>query len=277
MERQKRVLVINDLSSYGRCALTVSMPILSAMGIETCPLPTALLSTNGAFRGHVMVDQTNMMEQTLRHFKELELSFDAILIGLLTNTKQADLIEDFLKAQKGSKPFVILDPIMGDHGKLYSVTKKEVSAALRKLVAYADVITPNLTEVCELLEIPYESNLTSGWLKEQCERLRKLGAKEIVITGIPDDNKLINYIATTDGKLENVVVEKVGNDRCGTGDVFSSVLTGCLLHQKSLFDAVEAAADFLVKTIEYSNACHSPEKNGVCFESFLAELSHKYH
>ena len=193
---QKRIAAINDLAGHGRCALSVALPLISSLGIECCPLPTALLSTNGAFPGYVMHDQTDFLEQTVNHYISLDLKFDGIISGFLTSEKQVDIIENFVKHFKKDDTLYVLDPIMGDNGHIYSVTSDEVCKNIGRLLPACDICTPNLTELMCLAGMPY-SDITPkpdeifDICKEICTKYNIDNGKffNIVITGIVHEHE----------------------------------------------------------------------------------------
>ena len=276
----KRVAVINDLSCYGRCSLTVQLPILSAMNYETCPLPSALYSAHGAFRGHFSMSMKQQLIGILQHWNKLSLCFDGILCGFLPELEQFSALHSYFSNQKQQGCNILLDPVMGDNGTLYSITTPEICEGYRALLPITDFIVPNLTECCALLEIPYPSiPPTVEKLFSYAEKLCRLGTKAVVITGVPsyDENgtlQLQNLCYQKNGQKELISVKRVGSDRSGTGDVFSALLFGYLLRGISLSTAVRRSCHFLSDAIFYTTALNTPSKNGVCFETFLSELSY---
>jgi len=268
---QKRIAILNDFACFGRCAITVALPILSSMGLECCPIPTSLLSTNGAYTGYRIQDETTFMKETITHFQELELSFDGILTGFFTSSKQISLACDFIKIMKQPHTKVIVDPIMGDHGKLYSVTGKDIAESMIPLLQLADVITPNLTEAYELIKEPFNPCPSKDEITQLAKKLKLLGPKEIIITGRREGNTLYNDIFSQHGTY-TVATTQIGTERSGTGDVFSSVVTGNLIRGASLVTSVEKAVNFLNETITYTTKLGISPKQGVCFEPFLSRL-----
>lgn len=271
---QKRVAVISDFASFGRCALTVAIPILSAMGIECCPIPTAILSTNGAFEGCQQFDATSQMRAIIQHLVELEVEFDGILIGFLNQEEQVPIVIEFLRQCKNANTTVILDPIMGDNGKMYSVTSKQMPKLLIELFPYVDLLTPNLTEAALLTSGAYNNEFaTEEMINEYAWRLEKMGVPSTIFTGCLENNHIINYISQgSANKIKKVGTQQIGTGRCGTGDVFSSVLCGKLMNGETLEDATQSAVAFLKRTLEYTEQTGNPARNGVCFEPFLHEL-----
>lgn len=273
---QKRVAVVNDLACYGRCALTVSLPILSAMKLECCPLPTAILSSNAAFPGYAIKDETEQMKSIINHWRELDLSFDGICSGFLNSVEQVQLVEQFFRDFKKENTKIFLDPIMGDYGKLYSVTSKDVCKEMKHLLPYVDVVTPNLTECCFLLDMEYKDECPSE--EELCniaKRITAMGPTTIVITGLPMEGQIQNFIYEEGYGHSFVNTDKIGTERCGTGDVFMSVFAGCVMNDYSIKEAVQKAVDFLNKAIQYTVDCGVSPRNGVSFEPFLEELTER--
>ena len=273
IEKQKRIAVINDLSGFGRCALSVSLPIISAMKIQCCPLPTAILSANTAFENYTLTDFTDEMPLYISHWKELEIEFDGICTGFLSSVTQIEIVKDFLSFFKKPDNIVIIDPIMGDNGHFYSTFSNELCQEMKKLLPLADILLPNLTEACKLLDLPYPEHLLNNEeIKNLAQALSEKGPKKIIITGIERNGYLMNFIYESDGSCQSVIVPKIGSNRCGTGDVFSSVFTGAIIQGLSIFDSVRKAADFVCKAIEYTIKLKTPPFDGLCFEEFLNEL-----
>lgn len=277
--RQKRAAVINDLSCYGRCSLTVQLPVLSAMNFEACPLPTALYSAHGAFPGHFYDPIGRDLPAILKHWNSLNLCFDGILCGLLPEPEQVPAVFEFLSSQKQNGATFILDPVLGDHGKFYSITTQETCDGYRRLLPLADVVVPNLTECCALLGLPYPAELPQKEeLFDYARRLASLGSDKVVITGIAapvkhsKDSKKLWNIVYEDGLTELIAVDKIGEDRAGTGDLFAALLSGYLWSGNSLAKAVKQAGIVLCHALTITEAYGVPKENGVCFEAFASQL-----
>lgn len=281
-----RVAAIHDLSCLGRCALTVILPTLSVMGYQVVPLPTALLSTHtGGFTDLHFRDLTRDMEQISEHFSRLNTSFRAIYSGFLGSEEQIETVSRFIDRfgktpdESGERPLVVIDPVMGDEGKLYSTYTHELMRGMRTLAHKADLLTPNLTEACFLTDTAYRStekleteeamNFVGGLL----DKLETLGCDRIVITGIPlSDGTLANLGKNTDGSRFLVRKELQKRSYPGTGDIFASVLTGELLRSQDFEAACERAADFTAELIRLSTPINTPTRNGVALESHLGLL-----
>lgn len=277
-----RVAAIHDLSCFGRCALTVVIPILSAMGAQVIPIPTALLSSHtGGFDNLHFRDLTEDMRGIISHFGRLGLRFDAIYSGFLGSLEQIDIVSEFIDNFGDGIP-VLVDPVMGDDGVLYSTYTKEMAAGMGRLCHKATVITPNITEACLLAGVPMPSGpLTEAGAAELAEGLtrtirREFGDKEIVITGIHYDadgrDMIANACASPGKPLRLVSNPRLPRSFPGTGDIFSSVLLGSMLQNGDLGSAIEKSTDFTHRVIAASQDSPSPTRDGVLLEKFLMEL-----
>lgn len=245
----KKIAAIHDLSGYGRASLTVAIPILSYMGYQVCPLPTAILSAHSEYPDFRSFDLTDQMQPIIDHWKELGLHFDALYSGYLASGRQMEIVERFFNDFKTPDNFILVDPVLGDHGQLYPGMDDEMVKGMRQLCAQAKVITPNLTEAAFLSGHSYRQNLTPeeafGW----CRELSQLGPEYCIITSAPpaEKNKNIATIAynKTDGRMWRVCSDYVPASYPGTGDAFASVITGCLLNGDSLPEAIERAVHFI--------------------------------
>ena len=271
-----KVLAVHDLACVGRCSLTVVLPILSAMGIQGCPLPSAILSSHpGGFKNIICKDMTMEMQEFPRQWQENNLNFDTIYTGFLASDQQIDiamaLIEQFAQKVK----FVLVDPVMGDDGIAYSITSPTLIGRMRELVSKADIITPNYTEACFLLGKNYKNNLANlEELYEWLPQLANLGPKMVVITGSIIGEEIYNLAYEKITETVFVVKNrKIGQKYPGTGDILSSVLLGNLLGGLGLGLALEKAVEFVGTALEYSLNNEMPIREGVAFESFLGELT----
>lgn len=274
MKRQKRIAIINDVTGFGRCAAAVAQPIISTHKIQCCVLPTAILSAHTGFPNYFLHDFTPYMEIYMKHWKEQKIEFDGICTGFLGSKEQINLVIEFFELFKTEQVKIIVDPVMGDYGKLYSSYTDEMCDEMKKLLPYAHVLTPNLTEACKLLDIDYHGSDTSeNGLKAIAEALSDRGPEKVVLTGIQKEGKIINYLYEKERGHSKIVVDKIGEDRSGTGDVFSSVLSANLIKEVDFYTAVKRATDFINKAIAYTVELDVPVEYGLCFEEFLTELS----
>jgi pyridoxine kinase len=277
----KRIAAIHDLSCFGRCALTVVIPALSALGYQVVPIPTALLSTHtGGFSGIHFSDLTDSMPKICDHFEKLSLTFDAIYTGFLGSVAQIDIVEDFI-CRFGKTCTVMVDPVMGDDGMLYSTYTDELMRGMSRLCKHADIITPNLTEACFLTGIPYKNTAKmseterSDYLDRICSALETDKKKKIVITGVCDgEDKLAIYgiDPDTDPKIYHTV-PRISKNYPGTGDIFASVLLGEFLRTEKFDDSASFASDFTSGVMRYTAKFDTPTRDGVALEAFLGELT----
>ena len=274
-----RAAVIHDLSGFGRCSLTEVIPILSVMGVQCCPLPTAFLSTHtGGFAGFTFLDMTEELPRAAAHWKSLDLKFQAIYSGFLGSERQIGIVADFIRDFREEDTLVVVDPVMGDDGQAYQTYTPAMCAGMARLAELADVITPNLTEAAFLLGRDYEGLLGGGReeaLRELAEALSLGGKRSVALTGAalsPGQTGAMCFDARS-GRCQAVQAEFVAHPLHGTGDVFASVLTGGLLRGDSLAEAAGRAVEFIhrcaVRTVRQGLAL----REGVDFEPLLGGLA----
>lgn len=276
----KKVAAIHDLSGYGRASLTTIIPILSNMKVQVCPVPTAILSTHtGGFEGYSFIDLTDYMQEHINHWKKLELEFDCIYSGFLGSSKQIEIVADFIDFFGKKAKFTVVDPVMGDNGKLYSTMGNEMVVGMRKLIKNADIITPNFTEVIYLLGKEYKENITLDEVKEYLKELANMGPKIVIATSVPDEesNKLDRKTSVVAYDRENDVFWRVScryipASYPGTGDAYTSVVIGSLLQGDSLPIAIERGVQFITQCIMASYGFKYPKKEGVLLEKMLDVL-----
>ncbi len=269
---QKKIAIINDLSGFGRCSLSVQIPILSAMGIQACPIPTGIFSNHTGYPDYTKKDLTGFMPEYIKKWKDLGLSFDGIYIGYLTSSSQIKIIKEFIKDFSKKDTMVILDPVMGDEGTLYSGYSKNTANALKDLLKYSAIITPNATEACFLSGVLYKEKRS---IKEWCEIAEILsseGPAKCVITGLSMGSMIGNLCYERNGKKARISIvrkKSAGRSRPGTGDVFSGIIAGDALMKKDFLSSIKKASDFVAKCIARSDELNIPVSDGVCFEEFL--------
>ena len=271
-----RIAAIHDLSCFGRCSLTIALPVLSAMGSQCCPLPTALLSAHTGISGFTFLDTTDEMRRISAHWSQLSLHFQAIYTGFLGSAPQINLVEDFLRRFHAPDTLLVMDPVMGDHGTPYKTCTPALRQGLRELVAQADVITPNLTEAAILLDIPYHESQTAD-ASELVRALSLQGQRSVVLTGYaaaPGQVGALCYDRDT-RQVEAVQTARVPQDFPGTGDLFASVLTGALTRGAPLLQAARTAVDFVGSCVARSVAEGAGKAEGVDFEPLLRQLTVK--
>lgn len=272
MRTVPRVACINDLSGFGRCSLTTALPVLSVMGVQACPAPTAVLSKHTGFPQYTFTDLTETLPAYFESWSDLD--FDWIYSGFLGSLGQIGIVKQFFSAQKQKNPAcrVLLDPVMGDDGRRYSTYTQELCDAMRELVAEADVITPNITEACLLTGTEYRGEcLTEREAKRLAEKLMMLGCGAVVITGIVQENKIGN-LTYQNGTAAYSAVHRTECLFSGTGDLFASVLCGALANGAALADAVSAAGAFLSEVTQDTLRQNTPAAEGVLLEPLLYRL-----
>lgn len=275
--RTPRVAAIHDMSGFGRCSLTVAIPVLSAMGLQCCPLPTAFLSTHtGGFEGFSFLDMTDEMPKVAEHWGTLDLDFQCIYSGFLGSERQIQIVSDFIRDFKQPDTVVVVDPVMGDHGKVYQTYTPAMCDGMAHLAEQADVIVPNLTEAALLLGLSYEE-LPRGeaGCREIVERLSLDGRRSVVLTGVsaaPDLTGAMCFDASA-GQIKNVQVRRIPREFYGTGDVFASVLAGALVKGHTLPEATRQAVDFVRACAERTAEQDLPLREGVDFEPLLGLLT----
>lgn len=244
----KKIAAIHDLSGYGRASLTVAIPILSYMGYQVCPLPTAILSAHSEYKNFQSFDLTDQMQPIIDHWRELHLHFDALYSGYLASIRQMDIVEQFFAAFGKANNFILVDPVLGDHRQLYPGMTPKMIDGMRRLCSKAKVITPNLTEAAFLLNKTITDTTTREEAIQWCRELSCLGPDYCIITSAPSDNqKNIVTLAYNkcDQRMWQVNTDYVPANYPGTGDAFASVITGCLLNGDSLPEAIDRAVHFI--------------------------------
>ena len=293
-----RLAMINDIAGFGRCSTTVSLPVISVMKVQVCPVPTSVLSNHLGFPLCHFDDYTCHMRDYLHAWKELGLSFDGLYCGFLGNEEQINIEKEFVEMFR--PPMFLLDPVMGDHGKAYSSITEAHIRKMRELLPLADIITPNITEACLLTDTPWkEGTWTMKELSGLCQKLTELcqtdsdlslsesshdtansvtdtsrtvcGRTSIVITGIRQGNSLVNFL-WDDGVYTTVATPIAGASRPGTGDIFASILAADAVRGETLLSSVQKAANFVGLCIAGSEKAGTPVQEGVVFEKYLSAL-----
>ena len=269
MKKQKRIAVINDFSGFGRCSLTVSIPIISAMKIQCCAVPTAILSNHTGYDDYFFDDYTDKMQAYYMKWEKLGLKFDGIYTGFLGSEKQAKIVEDFIERFSDENTAVTVDPVMGDNGKTYATIDSKLCSEVKNLIPVSDIITPNLTEACILTDIEYhEGDYDIHEIENIARKLKYLGAKNIVITGIQKNYNICNFILTDD-KSKLLEYPVTGSSHAGTGDVFASIISADAVNGIDFEKSVKKSAEFVSKCVELSDKMNIPVQDGVCFEEIL--------
>lgn len=271
--KQKKLAVINDFCGFGRCSLAASLPIISALKIQCCPLPTAIFSNHTGFESFHFTDYTTHMVPYIEEWKKLGLHFNGILTGFLGSPEQINIVKAFLKYFKSGDTVAVIDPVMGDYGKLYKTYSPKLAEKMQELLPFADILTPNLTEACILANVPYKESFTFGELYEICKVLSRLGPEKIVISGIENGNSLENFVFIRGCEPVIIKQSRVGGCRSGTGDVFSSIIAADAVNGRELIASVEHASSFIARALKRTEELDIPKTDGICFEELLTEIN----
>lgn len=282
-----RLAMINDIAGFGRCSTTVSLPVISVMKVQVCPVPTSVLSNHLGFPLCHFDDYTSHMRDYIKVWNELGLTFDGLYCGFLGNEEQINIVREFVEMFR--PPLFLLDPVMGDHGRAYSSITETHVQKMKDLLPLADIITPNITEACLLTGTPWKDG---EWMMQElsglCERLADICQQEsvtsgeastgttangasIVITGIRQGDSLVNFL-WDDGVYTTVSTPIAGASRPGTGDIFASILAADAVRGETLLSSVQKAANFVGLCIAGSEKAGTPVQEGVVFEKYLAAL-----
>ncbi len=268
----KKVLTVQDISCYGQCSLTVALPIISACGLETCVLPSAVLSTHtGGFKGFTFRDLTEDIPLIRKHWESEGIKFNAIYTGYLGSEKQIEYVDDLFNSVAADDCIKIVDPAMADNGKLYTGFDAAFANAMKTLCAKADYVLPNITEACLLTDTPYTAEYDREFIDTILDKLCALGAKNVVLTGIAYDSDSTGVVIYENGEYNYYKHKKLAKGCHGTGDIYASAFTGALMRGKCAVDAAKIAADYAVKCIETTQGDES-HWYGARFEPVLPEL-----
>ena len=270
----KRIVTIQDISCVGKCSLTVALPIISAMGVETAILPTAVLSTHTMFSGFTCKDMTDQILPIAEHWKKEEFAFDAIYTGYLGSFEQIEIVSKLFDEFKTDSNLIIVDPVMADNGKLYPAFDEAYAKENAKLCGKADLIVPNLTEASFLTGMPYQTKYDRKYITDLLDALAQLGPKYVALTGVSFEEGKIGVMGlnTVTGESFEYYTEHVPVSYHGTGDIFSSVVVGALTRGKSLPEAFRIACDYTKETIAFTFRTSGAGTYGVDFEVTLADL-----
>lgn len=271
-----KIAAINDLTGFGRCSLTVTLPIISAMGIQCCPVPTSIFSNHPAFGHHYKLRLNDELKEYFSHWEQIGLTFDAIYSGFLVSVEQIRMVKEALQTFSNQKTKIVVDPVMGDNGRLYCICTQEMCEEMKQLVALADIITPNLTEACYLTDTPYrEGDWTEAELIKLTKQLSALGAKKIVVSGIPNQDKLQNALYDEEEGFRIITVKKSGANRSGTGDVFASMIAAETVLGMPFTESVQRAVEFIQEAVAFTDQFEIPETDGLYIEPLLGRFTQR--
>lgn len=293
----KRIAVVNDLSGFGRCSLTAAISVIAAMGVQPCPLPTAVLSAQTGYPSYFYDDYTDKMTEIQREWKKMSVRFDGIYMGFMSGCRQIGKAIDFLETFYGSDTFLLVDPIMGDNGERFSMFSAEFQQDMKRLVKQADIVTPNLTELCLLTDtdpktfentaeaegghgdtrtVP-EGRKVVDAAEKLARRVMEEGPEEVVVTGIRfrdsgDDREMMGNLAVTKDRSQFYAHPFIGEGYSGTGDLFASVIAGGKARGDDLEEDVKLAGEMIARAIQDSVRDHVPRDEGAEYEKYLPLL-----
>ncbi|MBO7319610.1 MAG: pyridoxamine kinase [Clostridia bacterium] len=270
----KRIVTIQDISCVGKCSLTVALPIISAMGVETAIIPTAVLSTHTMFKNFTVKDLTDQIEPITNHWKNEEIGFDALYTGYLGSFEQIDLMKNMFEEFKTDSNITFVDPAMGDHGKLYPAFDEAFAKHMTTLCAVADIVVPNVTEACFMTGAEYKEEYDEAYAKDLLKRLSDLGAKIAILTGASfEEGKtgVMGYDKTKD-EFFYFSHDKLASSYHGTGDIFSSTCVGALMNGYDWKEAVQIAAKYTAECIRLTMEDGKLQWYGVHFEQAMPYL-----
>lgn len=275
-----KILTVQDISCFGQCSITVALPVLSTLGLETAILPSAILSTHTAgFKNYVCTDLTEQMPLILNHWQEEHLKFKAIYTGYLGKVSHIDLLKKFVLNEsvlfeEGFK--FIVDPVMADGGKLYPAFDRAYVEKMKELTFCADIILPNITEACFLADMDYKEHYDERFIKSLLDKLKSLGAKLIILTGVSFEENTIGVFVSSDDRESYYKHRKLNFNVHGTGDLFASVFVGSVLNGVSVFEAAKLAANFVLHCLERTKPNLESHWWGVKFEPELSWLMKEF-
>lgn len=270
---QKKAAVINDFTSYGRCSLAVAIPILSVMKVQCCPVPTAIFTNHTGYDSFSWTDHTAHMDDYIREWKKLGLRFDAIMTGFLGSQAQVDFVKRFVDAFRDEGTVVVVDPVMGDYGRLYKTYSDDLAKSMKGFLDIADILTPNLTEACVLADEKYRETMDDDELERIARRLSGERGAKVVISGMPRGADLVNFIYEKGREPKIASEPRIGPDRSGTGDVFASVICADAINGVPFDQSVAKACRFTSRAVARSVELGVDVKDGLAIEEILSLLA----
>lgn len=269
---QNKIALINDYSGFGRCSVAVQLPVISMLKVQCCPLPTSIFSNHTGFPDFAYQDYTEYMDNYIKMWEKLDLSFKGICSGFLGSSEQINIVSSFIKKFKTDETIVVVDPVMGDYGRIYPTYTKEMCDKMKELVALADIVTPNLTEACILTGTEYKEQWKIKEIHELARKVAHLGASKVVITGILQKSFLCNLCLDTtnpENEFHMIKTHKEGTSRSGTGDIFAAIIAADAVNNVDFGVSVKKASRFIKKGILKAIEMDIPVTDGIPFEEIL--------
>ncbi len=272
---QKKIAVINDISGFGRCSVAVSLPIISYLGIQCCPVPTSIFSNHTGFPHFFFDDYTEKMQEYIDNWKLLDLHFQGIMTGFLGSKQQIEIVKKFIHDFKDEHTKVLVDPAMGENGKAYPTYTQEMCLEMKKLIEHADIITPNVTEACILTDTKYKEGFSMAELCSMAEKLVEIGADHVVISGVNMGYYVGNIVASHELSPMLIKHKRTGEFRSGTGDIYASIIAADMVNHVKFEDSVRKAGDFVKEALAATEKLQIPKTDGLAFEEVLYKLRRK--
>jgi pyridoxine kinase len=272
----KKIACINDFTGFGRCSLSVALPVISVCGVQCCPFPTAVFSNHTGFESFFEHDLTDVFMPFADEWEKLALRFDGIYTGYLASGRQISLVESFFDRFTDTDTIVIIDPVMGDGGRLYKNFDETTVSGMKRLAERADILTPNLTEACLLAGTEINLSPDEEFLKKLAKVIPGKASRKLVITGIECGSILRNYVLTPTNGGVFIDVQKTAPTRSGTGDVFASIIAAAAVRDMDFEKSVRLASDFIKQAAEAAYKQNIPETDGAVFEPFLYKLGEHF-
>lgn len=273
----KKLLIVNDMAGFGRCSLTIALPVVSACKVQAIPVPTSIFSNHTGFPAYYKKDMTVYLNDYMKQLDETAGRFDGIYCGYFGSLMQLHILDEYIRRHSvdgTAFPLVVIDPVMGDHGTPYRSMTADFCEQMKQFIRNATLLTPNITEACLLTDTPYHDGLWSNEaLCEITDKLTAYGPKQIVITGICDGSFFYNYVRDTGKKDTMIPVPVSGLAHPGTGDIFASIAAALTLRGYPLAEIVKIASDFIAACTLASDEAGVPVQEGVIFEAFLQQLA----
>lgn len=280
----KKIAVINDLSGFGRCSLTAAISAISVMGVQPCPLPTAVLSAQTGYPSYYCDDYTDKMEHFREEWEKMGAQFDGIYTGFLASEAQVEHIFRFLDTFYKEDTFLLVDPVMGDEGRVYAMFTDGLLKQMKELAGKADIITPNLTEICLLADYNFsdvqnmsDTKQMMAKIEQMAQEMIRKGPKTVVVTGIrfideKDKKKKIGNLVVTEQKSQLSAFPYIGGSFSGTGDLFASVIAGGMARGDDIFQIINLAGEFIEQAMKDSVMDQVEANDGVNYEKYLKML-----
>jgi len=270
---QKKIALFNDFTGFGKCSVAVQLPVISALGVQCCPVPTSIFSNHTAYPEYFCEDYTDKMQEYIDNWKKIDIDFEGVCTGYFTNKKQVKIVKDFISDFGNENKTIVIDPVMGDDGKPYTKYSMDICEELKGLIEIADIVTPNVTEACLIAGYNYgETVRNKDALISLAGDIKKMGAKNVILTGIVKADSVFDLVVSGDKPARFVRNERMGSPRPGTGDVFSAVIAANAVNGVEILESVKFAGDFVGHCLNNTGKLLIPMEDGLVFEDTMGML-----